>query len=194
MKEEVPCTIIRRAANLQLTANSVSGVVVTTMAVNYRKRALNLHYGEAETINSLKYVLDNEFSKVIVEYDLASKNLNSAFVIISTPELLDKLATWGKKCVMMDSTHNTNKYKLKLTTLSVRRPNGQFLVVAFCLSPKEDTETIKRLFAKVLPGGLNTDIFMSDMANTYYNAWMEVVGNVVQRRICIWHVHTDKEI
>lgn len=79
------------------------------MAVNNRKRALNLHYGEAETINSLNYALDNEFSKVIVEYDLASKDLNSAFVIISTPELLDKLATWGKKCVMIDSTYKKAK-------------------------------------------------------------------------------------
>lgn len=30
---------------------------------------------------------------------------------------------------------------------------------------------------------------MSDMANTYYNAWVELGGYVKSRRVCEWHVY-----
>lgn len=91
--EEVPRGIIRREANRHLTEKSIPGVVITSMGVNNRKRALNVSYVKAETVDTLKAALDNEFSKLIVEYDLSSNDLTSAFIIISTPELLEKLST-----------------------------------------------------------------------------------------------------
>lgn len=117
-----------------------------------------------------------------------SKGLEKAYIVISTPELLDALSRFGQEAIMMDSTHGTNHYDLKLNTIVVLKPNLEFLVVAFCVSPEEDDITIAKFLREVLPDGFRTNVFMTDMAQAYYNAWKVVDGKEDERRICLWHV------
>lgn len=63
-----------------------------------------------------------EKMSVIKTMDL-SKGLEKAYIVISTPELLDALFRFGQEAIMMDSTHGTNHYDLKLNTIVVLKPN-----------------------------------------------------------------------
>lgn len=38
---------------------------------------------------------------------------------------------------------------------------------------------------------MSTNIFMSDMDNSYFNAWVDVVAPVTSKRVCEWHVHKN---
>ena len=89
----------------------------------------------------------------------------------------------------MDSTHGITKYNVKLTTIEVRKPNDQYLNVAFCLSKDGKQATMVKFFKAILPEkNFNTELFMSDMANSYYSAWVKYFGMPGQSRICEWHV------
>ena len=68
----------------------------------------------------------------------------------------------------MDSTHGITKYNFKLTTIQVRKPNDQYLSVAVCLSKDEKQVTMVKFFKAILPEkNFNTELFTSDMANSY---------------------------
>ena len=90
----------------------------------------------------------------------------------------------------MDSTHGTNVYDFSLVSIIVVDSYGEDLPVAWALTNHEDTtilvEFLKKL--KTRTGEMHPEIFMSDDAQQFYNAWHMVYGGFPSKLLCMWHV------
>lgn len=62
--------------------------------------------------------------------------------------------------------------------------------VAFCISNRVDAVAMKAFFSAVKEqcGSISTDVFMSDDAPAFYNAWKDIMGPSKHRLLCTWHV------
>lgn len=67
---------------------------------------------------------------------------------------------------------------------------GEGVPLAYCLSEKNDEETITTFLEciKKLVGDIKAQEFLSDDASQYYNAWAKVFGGC-RKRLCSWHVY-----
>ncbi|KAK3923510.1 PKS-NRPS hybrid synthetase [Frankliniella fusca] len=113
-------------------------------------------------------------------------------LILYTPYQREELAPFTDDKVLIDSTHGTNDYDFQLTTLGSVDSAGVGVPVAYCISNHVTEDFIKQ-FYRVLKVHLrkaspSTKVFMSDMANEFYNAWREVFGESEKVFYCIWHV------
>lgn len=96
--------------------------------------------------------------------------------------------------IQIDDTHGLNKMNCKLTSVHVKDEFHQGLPIAFLLSHKVDTDTIKEFLSglKVVVGRIKASVFMSDLVNTFYNAWCQVMVDCNEpppiRLWCSWHV------
>ena len=111
-------------------------------------------------------------------------------LIIQTPlqrEVFKKCAT--NNCVCVDATHKTNGYDFPLITVVVVDEFGEGYPVAWCISNREDTRTLKIFFEKLkeICGDLKTSWLMTDMAEQYYIVWSAVFGPT-KKILCTWHV------
>lgn len=81
----------------------------------------------------------------------------------------------------------TNHYLTSLVVLDERKDGIQ---VAFSIYPKHDTDTFTAFFKKVLKdvGRIKCQHFISNGEGTFYNALSYVMGESLNRRLCIWHV------
>ena len=79
-----------------------------------------------------------------------------------------------------------------MTTIHVIDDFGQGIPVAFCLSNHEDFTSMVIFFNEIKKrcGNIESQYFMSDMANQYYNAWVAVMneGPRPKKLLCTWHV------
>lgn len=102
--------------------------------------------------------------------------------------MYQKFAHKGVRC---DSTHGTNANDFSLTTILVIDEFGQGFPSAWCLSSHEDFTTMT-IFLKEIKktcGVVNANLFMSDMAPQFYNAWVAVMGDLRPiKLIRTWHV------
>lgn len=74
-----------------------------------------------------------------------------------------------------------NAYGFELITLLVLDDIREGFPCAFCISNRTDEVTMKFFFSCIrekLGGNLHADVFMSDMAQSFYNAWVQVMGPV----------------
>lgn len=79
----------------------------------------------------------------------------------------------GKKVTCMDSTHGLNAYKFDLTTLLVLDDLNEGFPCTFMFSNRTDCEMLKVMLLnvkRVLGKSVETDVFMTDMAEEFYNA------------------------
>nr|XP_042912137.1 uncharacterized protein LOC122272463 [Parasteatoda tepidariorum] len=103
----------------------------------------------------------------------------------------EMLTKYAPECICIDSTHGTNAYDFQLTTLLVLDDMRQGLPCAFMISSKVNQDTCAVFFSEIkdVVGDISTAIFMSDMAETYYNAWLSTFHTVPTNRLyCAWHV------
>ena len=109
---------------------------------------------------------------------------------IQTEYQCDAMRYHGGKVVCMDSTHGTNVYDFLLEPIMVVDSYGEGLPVAWALTNHEDvtvlTEFLKEL--KTRTGDIHPEIFMSDDAQQFYNAWHIVFGGSPSKILCMWHV------
>ena len=99
-------------------------------------------------------------------------------------------AMYGSNIVMIDSTHGTNPYNIKLTTIMVVDSNFEGFPVAFLFSISETESTFKQFFRAIserLPK-IAPKSFMSDDAPALYNAWSQVFPEIPRKILCTWHV------
>lgn len=95
--------------------------------------------------------------------------------------------------ICFDSTHKTNAYDFYLNTILVVDEYGQGIPVAFVISNREDRGMLKIAFEK-LKKTLSDDVpfepayIMSDDAEQYFNAWLDVFGPGPVKLLCTWHV------
>ena len=114
------------------------------------------------------------------------------FVIgIQTPlqESIMKTLTNGR-VVCVDGTHGTNGYDFMLITVIVIDEYGEGFPVAWCISNREDQLLFINFFKalRTRVGNLSPAWFMSDLAEQYYNAWVESFHNRPRKLVCTWHL------
>ena len=91
----------------------------------------------------------------------------------------------------MDSTFGTTSHDFNLITVLTVDDLGEGIPVAWLLSNKEDSTTIIHFLEalKKKTGPIETNCFMSDDADQFFNAWVGVFGkNSTSKLLCSWHV------
>ncbi|GFT98355.1 MULE domain-containing protein [Trichonephila clavipes] len=90
----------------------------------------------------------------------------------------------------MDSTHGTNGYNFLLSTILVIDDKCEGFPVRFRISNKQDHVIFQYALTKIKECGLNIEakVFMYDIDNSFYNAWIETFKSPEFRLWCIWHV------
>ncbi|XP_050499982.1 uncharacterized protein LOC126880257 isoform X1 [Diabrotica virgifera virgifera] len=112
-------------------------------------------------------------------------------LIIMTDGQKELLAKFGNDCICIDGTHGLNGYGFELHTLLVLDDIREGYPCAFLISNRSDVAVFK-IFFKCIEEKLGykilAKVFMSDMAEAYYKAWLEVMYPPNFRLFCAWHV------
>ncbi|GFT63239.1 MULE domain-containing protein [Nephila pilipes] len=93
--------------------------------------------------------------------------------------------------ICIDGTHGTNGYDFKLITLLTLDDMRQGLPCCFFTSNRTDHFLLQIFFAKIKEkvGEICPTVFMSDMAESFFNAWSNTFQSKPKRRLfCTWHV------
>lgn len=109
---------------------------------------------------------------------------------IMTEAQAEMLKKYGDDCVCLDSTHGTNAYNFEMTTLLVLDDMRQGFPCSFFFSSRNDHIGIE-IFLEAIKekvGLIKCTTIMTDMADVFYNAWVNVMGETKHRLFCIWHV------
>lgn len=109
---------------------------------------------------------------------------------IMTAAQSEILLKYGSDCICVDSTHGMNAYGFQLTTVMVLDDMRQGFPCAFFLCNRSDTKAIEEFFKAIKDriGIVSSKVFMSDMDDTFYNAWSCTMGESENRLYCTWHV------
>ncbi|XP_044749811.1 uncharacterized protein LOC123310409 [Coccinella septempunctata] len=111
-------------------------------------------------------------------------------LIIMTTAQKEFLAKYGSDIICLDGTHGVNGYDFELSTLLVLDDLREGFPCSFLISNRSDKEVFKLMFSKIREeiNVIAPKVFMSDMAESFYNAWTEVMGVPEKRLFCTWHV------
>lgn len=114
------------------------------------------------------------------------------FCLIIMTQFQEKtLKRYGSNIICMDSTHGLNSYDFQLTsTIMILDNLNQGIPCCFMFSNKTDETVIKILFEQLISriGFLKCKVFMSDMANSFYNGYTSICSRPDYRLFCSWHV------
>lgn len=108
------------------------------------------------------------------------------FLIIMNKGQKDILEKYGNDVVCVDGTHGINSYEFELVTLLILDDMREGFPGAFCISNRTDEAAMKVFFFHIqreLGVDLKPKTFMSDMASSFYNAWIEIMGPVKFRYV-----------
>ncbi|XP_054284915.1 uncharacterized protein LOC129001588 [Macrosteles quadrilineatus] len=92
--------------------------------------------------------------------------------------------------VCVDGTHGVNSYNFQLYTLLVLDDTREGMPVGFMISNRQDEDVMKIFFNEIKKstGEVKTRVFMSDMDNTFFNAWKKTMDISTKHLYCTWHV------
>lgn len=130
-------------------------------------------------------------------------NSTNVVIVIADKIQLKCLLQYGNECICIDSTFGVTKYNLKLTTIVVINELGVGIPVTYIISQGTSKDVWIDCFMKLREAvgqRIHTKVFMSDNDNSYYNAWVTVMGWPDHRLLCTWHVtkawkdHIKKEV
>lgn len=99
-------------------------------------------------------------------------------LMIMTSAQLDILRKYSSDCICIDGTHGLNSYDFELNTLLVIDDIREGFPCAFLISNRSDTQVMQLFFFKIKDraGIIKPNVFMSDLADTFYNAWALEMG------------------
>lgn len=111
-------------------------------------------------------------------------------LVIMNDAQLEILKKCAEECVCVDATHGSNPYNFELTTLLVIDEMREGFPCMFVFSNRTDVVIFKMVFGliKSLCVILKPKIFMSDLTEASYSAWVEVMEAVPYRLFCSWHI------
>jgi len=100
------------------------------------------------------------------------------------------LEKFGNDAICIDETHGMNSYHFNLTTILVLADMQEGFPCSFMISNRIDKVVVRIFFSKIkeLTGPLQPNIFMSDTAESFHNAWMVEMKHPRHRFYCPWHV------
>ncbi|VEN58334.1 unnamed protein product [Callosobruchus maculatus] len=117
--------------------------------------------------------------------------LDSDFVLIIMNEIqASLLSQFGKNIIAIDSTHGMNNYDFEMTTLMIVDEFNEGFPVALMFTNRKDT-LINVVFFRAIKNKVGVILcrtFMSDLCETFYAAWAEVMGISQHQLYCSWHV------
>ncbi|GFS68422.1 MULE domain-containing protein [Trichonephila clavipes] len=93
--------------------------------------------------------------------------------------------------ICIDGTHGTNGYDFELITLLILDDMRQGFPCSFFISNRTDYFVLEIFFAKIKEkvGEICPTVFMSDMAESFFNAWCNTFQSKPKHRLfCTWHV------
>jgi hypothetical protein len=102
-------------------------------------------------------------------------------------ELLKK---FGPNHICIDGTYKTNAYDFHIITLMTLDNLNEGFPCAFLITNREDGDILKIFYSKIKErvGVISTRVFMSDITNIYFDAWV-LINNVPKFRLyCAWHI------
>ncbi|XP_047108757.1 uncharacterized protein LOC124777406 [Schistocerca piceifrons] len=114
-------------------------------------------------------------------------------LIIMTDFQAEQLLKYGEDKICVDGTHGMTAYDFQLFTIVVVDRYGAGMPVAFCFSNRGDMCLLSFYFKCVRErvGTVKTNVFMSDDAPAFYNAWSAVMGPVPNQLLCSWHIQRN---
>lgn len=114
----------------------------------------------------------------------------SDFCLIMTGIQRSIIKQFGDQVITIDGTHGLNAYDFELTTLLTLDEYRQGFPVAFMFTNRKDTSIYQFFFTKIKEavGIIKNSVFMSDITDTYYMAWCQIMGPPKRRLLCSWHV------
>lgn len=99
-------------------------------------------------------------------------------LIIMTDGQRDLLKRFGNDCICVDGTHGLNGYGFELHTILVLDDLREGYPCSFLISNRGDSKVmtifyrcVKESIGKII----TPNVFMSDMAEVYYNSWVQVM-------------------
>ncbi|XP_014679733.1 PREDICTED: uncharacterized protein LOC106819642 [Priapulus caudatus] len=94
------------------------------------------------------------------------------------------------KVVCLDGTHGTTAYDFQLITVMVIDDFNEGIPAAWLITNRETADALKVFFTSIRErcGNVQTDDFMSDDAEQYYNAWRYSFSRPNRKLLCSWHV------
>ena len=97
---------------------------------------------------------------------------------------------YAQKLVCVDATHGTISYDFQLTTVLVNDDYDEGIPVAWLISNRETADVLRVFFSSIRNkcGDVKTEIFMSDDAKAYHNAWVSAFARPDKKLLCSWHV------
>jgi len=144
-----------------------------------------------EELQSLEYnpILCFKPQGEIGKAECSTLKTEDFLLVMQTEFQCNALKQYGKKAVLIDSTHGTTAYEFLLTTILVIDDYGEGLPVAWAISNHEDLPTLLIILQAVKSccNEITPSVFMSDDAEQYYKAWSTIFGNTT-KLLCAWHV------
>lgn len=117
------------------------------------------------------------------------KEEDFVLIIMNTAqgEILKK---YGPEKVTIDGTHGMGNYGFQLVTIMTIDDMNQGFPGAFLISNRTDEHVLSLFFncVKQEIDILSTKIFMSDMEEGFYKAWVTTMGPPDKRLFCTWHI------
>ena len=110
----------------------------------------------------------------------------------SIANTVPKTNVWkhAQKLICVDATHGTTAYHFQLVTVLVTDDYNEGVPVAWLISNKETTDALKIFFSSLRErcGEVQTETFMSDDTDAYYNTWVSTFSRPDRKLLCRWHV------
>ena len=97
----------------------------------------------------------------------------------------------GSSIICVDSTHGTTQYDFLLISLLVLDDFQEAIPVAWAVTNSERYEILHIFMDEIRRSceqDLKTEVFMSDMADNFYQAWCASFSQPYRRLYCSWHV------
>lgn len=115
---------------------------------------------------------------------------NDFCLVLMTSAQKEMLLKFGNEKICIDSTHGTNPYDFQLTTILVIDDFGAGFPVGFCVSNTTNTRQMEIFFKAIVEKTrtFTPEVFMSDDASAYFNAWRTIMGEPKKQLLCTWHV------
>ncbi|GFR28208.1 uncharacterized protein TNCT_436111 [Trichonephila clavata] len=113
------------------------------------------------------------------------------FCLIIMTKMQQKMLTeFSNPKICIDSMHGSSNHDYYLTTMLTVDEFDIGCPVAFCVCNRTDIEVMNFFFNYIRSkvGVISTNVFMSDDAPEFYNAWEVVMGPTQYQLLCTWLV------
>ena len=137
--------------------------------------------------NTKEYLLNNppKFLNVFLFKDLTMKiddqylDKDDFVICYNTKYMTEIYMRFGRKGVLIDSTHSTTKYGLLLVVVSIINENQRGCPFLFILTNSERESVLTSCFSRFyssLNSQVNPEYMMSDCYTGFYNSWCKAFG------------------